>query len=442
MTFPVDVSRPFRYPSELKRLAEAVRDAGDYDETRWIEWKSTLDLQTQGAIHHIARQILGFANRDPQIAAPWAGGCAYLLIGVSPGQYDGVTLMDPERLVSQIQPYVGADIAWTPESVQAGGVDVLVVIVEPPRPGDQIHVLRKDLAPYRKGAILIRRPGQVAQADDVEMAMLQRRLLSRAEQIAVSVDPVRPSIEVQPDFSNLVDNWSERERAHRVAARLDRPKKDAQPVTISGLFSAGSLGDPRSLSQYTNEVDKYIAECRELQFRSIVHRFARHRPAKMALRITNSCERNFSQVRVTVEVDGSDAMGFAGDLLELMDIEPPRLPSPPAPFGTPMAGRGAFDSLIDPTRLSYNFVQPKVYWPTHDWDVRAIDGGIQRIEFSPQDLRPYETIELTPVPLLVRAEPGKTLSLDVGITATNADGKLDSRITLSISDSTFSPWAD
>jgi hypothetical protein len=44
MPFPIDVSHPFRYPSELRRLVEAVRRAGGYDETRWIEWKRTLDL--------------------------------------------------------------------------------------------------------------------------------------------------------------------------------------------------------------------------------------------------------------------------------------------------------------------------------------------------------------------------------------------------------------
>jgi hypothetical protein len=54
MPFPIDVSRPFRYPSELRRLAEAVGNAGDYDETRWIEWKSTLDLTSDpGQLHLI-----------------------------------------------------------------------------------------------------------------------------------------------------------------------------------------------------------------------------------------------------------------------------------------------------------------------------------------------------------------------------------------------------
>ena len=72
--FPIDVSKPFRYPSELKRLVQAVRAAGEYDETRWIEWKRSLDLTAVEGIRHIARQILGFANREPRVAARGRAG--------------------------------------------------------------------------------------------------------------------------------------------------------------------------------------------------------------------------------------------------------------------------------------------------------------------------------------------------------------------------------
>jgi hypothetical protein len=153
--FPIDVSKPFRYPSELKRLVEAVRLAGDYDETRWVEWKRTLDLTATEGTRHIVRQILGFANRDPHVAAQWACGYAYLLIGASPEALMGVTPIDPEQLVSKIRPYVGSHITWTPEYVEVDGVTILVIIVEPPRPGDEIHALRKQLDPHKPGTVLV-----------------------------------------------------------------------------------------------------------------------------------------------------------------------------------------------------------------------------------------------------------------------------------------------
>jgi Putative DNA-binding domain len=437
--FPIDVSRAFRYPSELKRLAEAVHGAGDYDETRWIEWKSTLDLQSSGGIHHIARQVLGFANRDPQSAAVWADGNAYLVIGVSPGQYSGVTLIDPERLVSQIQPYVGADITWTPESIEVGGVDVLVVVVEPPRPGDPIHVLRKDLPPYRKGTVLIRRHGQVVQADDDEMAMLQRRLLARAAQIAVAVDPAVPAIETQPDFKGLLDSWAERERTSRLAAR-DEAADDEEPVSVIGMFSAGLSRDPRSVEQYARQIDTYLTECRDPQLQRAIWHFARHRPAMLALRMTNSSERNYTQVRVIAEIDNDAVLGFEKNLLKAIDDDLPRLPPPPSPLGTPMGGRSTGLSgfgLGHLPQLRYNAVPRPLRALGRSWQVRTIAKGIQHIEFDPCDLRPHETIELTPVPLIVHAASGAAISVEWAATATNADGKLGGSIALSVSDSSF-----
>lgn len=437
--FPINVSRAFRYPSELKRLVDAVHDAGDYDETRWIEWKSTLDLQSPGGIRHIARQVLGFANRDPQSAALWADGCAYLVIGVSPGQYTGVTLIDPERLVSQIQPYVGADITWTPEPIEVGGVDVLVVVVEPPRLGDPIRVLHKDLPPYRKGTVLIRRHGQVVQADDDEMAMLQRRLLARTAQVAVAVEPIVPVIETQPDFKGLLDSWAERERTSRLALRHEMAD-DEGPVSVGGMFSAGLSRDPRSVEQYSSQLDTYLTECREPQLQRAIWHFARYRPAMLALRMTNSSERNFTQVRVVAEIDSRTAIGFDKNLLKVIDEDLPRLPPPPSPLGTPFGGRSTSLSGFDLGQLSqlaYSAVPRPLRGLGRTWQVRTIAEGIQHIEFNPCDLRPHETIELSPIPLIVHAAAGTAISVGWAATATNADGKLDGIIALNVSESSF-----
>ena len=68
--------------------------------------------------------------------------------------------------------------------------NVLVVTVEPPKPGDQIQVLRKEYSPPKTGAdrdvnkgvlsghVFVRRPGGTYQASPDEIQMLQRRLLS------------------------------------------------------------------------------------------------------------------------------------------------------------------------------------------------------------------------------------------------------------------------
>jgi hypothetical protein len=183
----IDTSRAFRFPSELIKLVRAVYEASDVDETRWIEWKSRLDLTGNNVVHHLVRQILGCANREPAVAERWAGGYAYILIGVSPGQLYGVQAVDPEQVVSKIRPYVGSEIVWTPEYVSVDGVDVLVVIIDPPQNGDMIRTLRKALQPYEAGTVLTRRPGQVERADPDEMIMLQKRLMAGPTQVGVSV---------------------------------------------------------------------------------------------------------------------------------------------------------------------------------------------------------------------------------------------------------------
>jgi hypothetical protein len=187
MSFPIDASRAFRLPRELQRLAAAVRDAGDYDETRWIEWKSRLDLTASHGRLHLIKQILGFANRDPQVAAQWAEGYSYLLVGVSPGSVKGVTAVDHQRLTQDLSPYVGDDVTWSPEYVRLDGVTVLVVVVTPPRPGDLIHFLRKDIPDqrgegvlHREGTIFIRRHAESKVANHDERLMLQRRLRASA----------------------------------------------------------------------------------------------------------------------------------------------------------------------------------------------------------------------------------------------------------------------
>jgi hypothetical protein len=92
----------------LRRLADAVRNASDYDETRWIAWKSNLDLTSDHGQLHMIKQILGFANRDPSVAKRWAEGHAYLLVGVDPRRLKGVTAVDTQTLSQNLKPYIGA----------------------------------------------------------------------------------------------------------------------------------------------------------------------------------------------------------------------------------------------------------------------------------------------------------------------------------------------
>ena len=75
--FTIDISTAFRFPDELLALAGAVQAADPADEDVWMEWKSTYDMSVAAPYQQIAKHILGFANRDPEVAerranrVPW-----------------------------------------------------------------------------------------------------------------------------------------------------------------------------------------------------------------------------------------------------------------------------------------------------------------------------------------------------------------------------------
>ena len=63
-----------------------------------VEWKSSGDPAEGRWRAELAKQILGMANRDPDAAAAWFGGCAYILVGVGPGAMNGAPVHDSAKL--------------------------------------------------------------------------------------------------------------------------------------------------------------------------------------------------------------------------------------------------------------------------------------------------------------------------------------------------------
>ncbi|XVV10140.1 AlbA family DNA-binding domain-containing protein [Actinoplanes sp. CA-131856] len=160
MSLDIDTAKAFLRPSELTALVHAVHGADDHEEHRWIEWKSTLDLSAAAGQAHLAKAIIGMANRQPEAAARHAEGHGYLLVGVEPGAYNGITPLDPEILIGQMRAAVGDALRWSPEYVSVDGKVILVVIVDPPRPGDSIWLLRKQIDGHGAGTIFARHTGR------------------------------------------------------------------------------------------------------------------------------------------------------------------------------------------------------------------------------------------------------------------------------------------
>jgi hypothetical protein len=411
VAFPIDVSKPFRYPSELRRLVDAVRNADENNETRWIEWKSTLDLTNPNWIRHLAKQILGFANREPRVATSWAGGHAYLIVGASPGELKGVNPIDPERLTSQIQPYVGSDINWNPEYIAIDCTQVLILIVEPPRPGDPIHVLYKDLESYKAGAVFIRRPGQTGQANAEEMAMLQRRLLERGSNIEIDLKAVNSTIETQPHFDSRISDWIREEMSR-----------------LNGFPAI--------------ERAKYSDEARIAQRNRALWHYYRHIQASLSLTLTNNCDRNFSQVGVQLTMGDGPVDIYDSKVLKLVDDDEPELPDLPKEMDAGIAQpsiTALLTSPYSPPPLNTPHAPPPFNFPNYqhrEWAAHKVDGQIF-VYFDPVDVRPYYKIELPPLPLVVNTKPSSVISIDWIATATNVNGMSRGSVALTVTDSTF-----
>ena len=123
-TLDAATMRAVRKPSARLALVRAVRDGSLVTvEKDWIEWKSQVNLRDKRSrMEHVIRHILGFGNRDPGRAARFAGGCAYLLLGVEPRTLDGVEQVDPAVLEQWVRPYLepnGPD--WDADYVELDG---------------------------------------------------------------------------------------------------------------------------------------------------------------------------------------------------------------------------------------------------------------------------------------------------------------------------------
>lgn len=181
MALSIDTSRPLRTPGELAALIATIVAALPEDEHDWLEWKGSLDLGDKAVQGVIARTILGMANRTVAAALRAMGGFGYIVIGAEPGSVTGVIPIDSSELGRGIQPFLGSGgPAWHPDYISTGAATVLVITVDPPRPGDRIWTLDKETEHPKnvRGTVLIRRPGETAQASPGEIRAMEDRFIA------------------------------------------------------------------------------------------------------------------------------------------------------------------------------------------------------------------------------------------------------------------------
>ncbi len=431
----IDVDAPFLRPSELRTLVCAVRDATGQDEHVWIDWQVGLDVTTAAGVAYVAKQILGFANRDPAEARRRAGGYAYLLVGVAPGSLAGSNEVDPAALVDQVRPYVGDVIRWTPEQVVVEGVEALIIVVDPPRSGDPIHCLHKQLHNFPPGTVFVRHTGRTEPASVADMEMLQRRLLDRTPGLELSVTAQPSTIEPIPDFARFVNDWAAEQKPRLISRRSIPPgsapasgRSDWAAAYERALAYEREEPDTRSENEYRSEIDKYLHDAEVAILARAFARFARHGPAQLNLVAHNATEVGLCAVRLHVHVSGevrrldADAAG-----------NEPGMPPVPLPLGTPSRrspqSPGADTGDVRPAPP---FMAPR---PGQGYTVR--DSGSVDIDYVEFELRPGGSYVLPPVPLAVNEPPGVGLRVEWQATAANVNGRYSGAFSVAVTPSTF-----
>lgn len=333
----IDTSRALRGTDALRRLVEAVIRASKHDETDWLEWKSTLDLASKEGRFHVARTVIGFANRLPDQARLHCEGVGYLVVGAEPGSCEGVDDIDPADLTQGVGEYLGHQgPAWTPTLLRVGGTTVLVVTVEPPRSGDRIHCLRKQFDQAPEAAIYIRRPGMTDRARAADLDALQNRLLAALPALDLTVGLVEsgsiPWLD-EAAFAGDVDRWVERERQEQLApaGEVARRNASAPPIPPSATILALSVlpNDERTFDQYVAQVDQWARSTSEWAAHHFDEAYFNIGAGAFHLQVQNGSDRFLTNVELTLHFE-DQGVAVYGDQ---PDAFPP--PARPRPFGDP-----------------------------------------------------------------------------------------------------------
>lgn len=477
MVLEYDVSRAPLREGDFRDLVVAIVAARAGDESSWIEWKGSLDLRTAEGKAAVVRCIAGMSNRQPDAAARFCEGRGYMVVGAEPGGIKGVGEEDPADLSNWWTPYLGGDgPRWEPHWVTVQNRTVLVVEVAAPRLGDPMFVIRRSTTGVADGDIFVRRPGKTERASAVEIAALVQRagssrvlsgLSVRLHQPAVvrpvefgpepverwvaaardealsSVPTARPRVlhtrdlAAPPDGSRLVPgsgvSLAEVERLEQRRAdgetldadeedRLDEAQQTIRvmhaAIAKAATKSFLSVTEPedRSPEEYRAQVQNYLDELRAA-LPAELRAGASSLLTPCVFALTNDTPTNLAEVRLLVHVPGE---------AEASEPDEPGsgLPRPPRPYGPRRINRFPALDVPDYGWLTQSMIGEGIRIP----GVEVENGGSATLRFPPVHVRPYDTVPLPPVVLLLSTPVVATWEA----TSTGADGKLSGTVQLNV----------
>ncbi|WP_170914985.1 MULTISPECIES: RNA-binding domain-containing protein [unclassified Mycobacterium] len=314
----IDTTRALRTDDELLRLATAIHGSRlEAQETNWLEWKSSLDLNTAAGKFAVAKAVLGFANRSVEDARLNCGGVAYVVVGVEPGRVAGIPAIDHADLTPGIKTYAETP-RFTPRTIQISGVEVLVVVVEPPEPGDPQHTLQKQYDKFHAGMVFHRGSARTAPAGPKEVEMLGRRLVQGTQrpELDLTLDcAAEPLIRLSADREQR-DDWLRRHEGY-VRAHSRKPPEPPPPsstasgsTTLARLTALDSMAlfgryaSPEDTKEFDRRVVDYLAKMRRRLLDYVLREIVNDDDANTVhFRVCNDTDDPVSGVQLKVRID-------------------------------------------------------------------------------------------------------------------------------------------
>ena len=312
-------------------------------------WTRSLD---KAGLFPIARTILGMANRLPAAASLACEGLGYIVVGAEPGNLVGVESVDPADLDQMLEPWLGG----VEGSALYAGLrrdrreEVLVVVVEAPKNGDQIYTLRKE-SEASDGEVFVRKPGRTDRANSSDLKALTERAASRnarTPDLEVSLVGDVPLSWFDPTtIDGIVAAWvGDRRRAMESAARSEERRRHPESGVASQAPELGSIAsamadyprerqqfaqmasdaarlaslagfadepDKRTLEEYLAEVETWVERATDAGPAVLVDRYLRKGHGLVAVRVHNPSGRYLPKVMVEVHfASGSRLVPGAG----------------------------------------------------------------------------------------------------------------------------------
>lgn len=363
VTLDVEISAPIRSLARKRELVRAIFNApASEQETDWLEWKSVVDLTAKRWRAELGRQTLGMANRDPEVAAKWAGGCGFVVVGVSPGWLEGTAVHDNAEIEAWLTPYLGrAPNApeWASDYLEFDGKQILIITVEPPQLGQPAWPCRKTYTPdrnkgedpkwaVRDGAVYVRHQASTEESSSDDIEMLSRRAAGsgrRLGKISVMLAPGCKAAAVDAREETIAA-WETRERKALKPPSPPPPKPaKASPTDLLAgssveasmnalgqlaaqmkevQLAAGFKPDTRTLQDYQAEVDGYIAKAVKALPGVLIRRTRRRGLGRIAVSVRNSTDDPIHKLRVELVIAAKGVMALSND--EVPDAKFPERP--------------------------------------------------------------------------------------------------------------------